>query len=647
MLPLDSMLLNKVPVFKTTITHANVDKLKRIAHAALVVPRGVCYFPAYAPLIASILQDIKLVFGGYTLTPEATKLMDVVERNEQRLSSGWYDPSFTFVTKPRLHQLDSFVALLYNFRYNLSLDPGLGKTKIIIDFLRYMRKPALVVAPSSLLKNWIIEFGIHDNESIKVTIFADDVKVKKGSTAYVEKVKWLQNLKTDVLLVGYKSAEIYGEEIAANFDYDIIVADESHRIKSFKAKTSVAAIELSRKAYRRITMSGTYLLNSPLDAWTQLDFLAPQILGQGYYKFRDTYCEYSKHFRHTVVGFKNMDKLNRLVGKVTKRYTKEDAVDMPGRTVIKLSYELSPEQQKWYTDVLSDDDLLFDDGNIPKSHKVTLLGKLRQISKGYVHLSNKDPQICDGCNWVGDCVDNGVRPYTKQCNVVTKAPTPTIRRLKTNPAVSLLMESLTDTLANENNAAIVWYVGIEEGKILQEAFDSAGYKSVTIEDSTSLMDKVTAFENDKSIRILLSSAAKGIGYSSNRASYTYYFSIGFSLEHYLQSRDRNYRLTTKNHVTEYHIVGTNTLDEPSFNSLSTKIDISTAILQAPRCDICPKKPVCSVTGIKLHAKGCVLHGKIKRKTIDTKTIERNLHDYDCKDESERTTDSECSEELIH
>lgn len=636
MLKIHGGTINKVPVLHTKITHENIKKLQRLQYAALYPKQGICYLPAYSPILTYCLKDLKAVFGDYVVDERGQQIIKGYKEFMALYDKEYLREDFKFVHKPYVHQIVSLLDIIYNFRWNLNLDPGLGKTKIIIDYLRYLRKSALIIAPSSLLQNWVDEFETHSFGELKITIFAEDVKVKKVQVydedgnpvrnkngklkktsvpAKKLKIEWLKQLKTDVLLVGYEAAADYSDEILSNFDYDIIVADESHRIKGFKTKNSVEARKLSQKAYRRVTMSGTYILNSPIDAWPQLEFLAPQIVNKPFYSFRDEFCVFSKQYRHQVTGFKNMDKLNKIINRFSTRFTKEDAVDMPKRTKVRVTYDLSPEQLAWYNDVLSEDDLIFNDGHISKEHKVTLLGKLAQISKGYVHLSNKDPKICDGCRWLGDCVDNGVKPYTKQCNVEQKPPAPTIRRLKSNPALKALLDVLEDLLAEPKHKAIIWCRGVEELNILEEQFTKKKIGYVRVTDAKTTITKVKKFNTNKNTRILLSSVATGIGYTANAAQFSLYFSVGFSLEHYLQSRDRNYRLNTPHPVWEYHFIGNGTLDEPTFEALEFKKDISDTLLSKIDCSICPSKKACANNGIVIFGNGCKFKSKATRQSI--------------------------------
>ena len=641
MLKLHGGYINKVPVLYTALTHENYAKLKRVTYAALQSKQRLCFLPAYAPMLATCLTDVDNIFGGCTIDEKGTQIVEDYYKKVRKYEAGHIDPTFTFAFKPFAHQLQSLLDIIYNHRWNLSLDPGLGKTKIIIDYLRYLKLPALILAPASLLENWVDEFKKHDPKGErKVIMFGDGYKSKreqvydtKGEPVRVNgklkkkvesaahgKARWLKDLdkSVDVLLIGYHSAAEYRKAIMAYYEYDVIVLDESHRIKGFKAKNSEGARELSQRAARRITMSGTYLLNSPVDAWPQLDFLSPQILNQQFYSFREKYCTFHEHYRHQVVGYQNLHTLNKIISRFSTRYTKEDAVkSMPKRMVIKRYFNLTAEQTKWYDDVLSEDDLKFDDGIILKEHKVVLLGKLAQICRGYVHLSNKDPAICDGCDQLSDCVANHLKPYTKTCSKETIAPEPTKRHLKSNPALEALKELLDELLGEPQHKVIIWCKGVEEQEFIKQMLDADRTKYVQVTDAQSTISKVRMFNETKDVRVLLSSIAKGIGYTANSAQFSIYFSLGFSLEHYHQSRDRNYRLNTPHPVWEYHILGRNSIDIPTLEALEFKKDVVDSLLDASTCDLCLRKNTCNEGGIQKFKKGCKFKNKVSRTTIDT------------------------------
>lgn len=637
MLTLHGGQLNKVPVLHTPLTRINYAKLKRLTHAAIVPRQQVCYIPAYAPILTYSLRELKNIFGSYTLNKRGQEIVNGYKKLMESYKEQILRDGFEFALQPYAHQRRSLLDIIYNFRWNLSLDPGLGKTKIIIDYLRYLGKKALILAPTSLLENWIDEFELHDPKGeCNVRMFGEGYKPKriqqydsdgnptkkKPESASVGKHRWIKELDDDVtvLLVGYHSAAEYRKSLLAYYDYDIIVLDESHRIKSFKGKNSEGARELSQKAYRRVTMSGTYLLNSPVDAWPQLDFLSPQILNDPFYSFRNKYCDFHQQYRHQIVGYKNLDQLNKVIGRFSTRFTKENVTGMPKRTVIERFYNLTTEQAKWYDNVLSEDDLLFEDGNILKEHKVVLLGKLAQISKGYVYLSNKDPQICNDCPDLLNCVEHKLKPYTPTCSKETKDPAPTKRRMKLNPALNALMTLLDELLGEPKHKVIIWCKGIEEQEIIKEKLTSEEIEFVQITDATSTIEKVKNFNTEKTIRVLLSSIAKGIGYTANSAQFSIYFSMGFSLEHYKQSRDRNYRINTKHPVWEYHLLGRHSIDSEIIRAINNKTDVVDSLVDSSTCDLCLQKEECAKGGIQKFQKGCKFKKKVSRKTINTTTL---------------------------
>ena len=71
----------------------------------------------------------------------------------------------------------------------------------------------------------------------------------------------------------------------------MMIIDESTTIKNPQAKRTKNILELSKEApYKRI-LTGSPVTQSPMDLWSQMDFLEPEILGQqSFYAFRTKYA---------------------------------------------------------------------------------------------------------------------------------------------------------------------------------------------------------------------------------------------------------------------------------------------------------------------------------------------------------------------
>ncbi|KAJ6263952.1 hypothetical protein Dda_0089 [Drechslerella dactyloides] len=132
----------------------------------------------------------------------------------------------------------------------------------IPDDLKVMK--ALVVAPAGLLENWREEIEKWGYSSLNpvYTISSDDHAARR-----VDKVKgWADN--GTVLLIGYEAfIKLAGASLEiADLLFDtpnIIVADEAHRLKNPKTKTTIAFQKF--KTLRRIAMTGSPLLNDLIE----------------------------------------------------------------------------------------------------------------------------------------------------------------------------------------------------------------------------------------------------------------------------------------------------------------------------------------------------------------------------------------------
>jgi len=586
--------LGRVPVLVCPLG-TDGPKINRVSYAAINQQKGVCYFPAYPPFLAPILEDLKKVFGDVEFSDKAKERIAEGEKMAELQKQKFLDPAFKFKTLPFAHQIDSLLYAIYNPRCGLLLDCGLGKTKVAIDLVNYLKIKTLVLCPPSLVNNWVEEIKTHSSLPLKILALNDkSAKLKKGKLA--------GPIDADIMLVGYETAALYYEEIFKNFDYEMIVADEIHKAKNPKSKRTKAALALSQKAHRRIGMSGTMVLGKPTDLYSQLKFLSPQILNQDYYSFCMSYVVYSPYNKHIPVGVKQLDVLNAKVKKHTLRYKKEDCLDLPVRHVIDKVVDLSPEQWAMYKDIVSDKDLYIDEGVISKEFKMVTFAKLGQLTGGFLYVSTKNLKLCHGCHNVVNCVDNGIKPYTKMCSVEQISPPSNVRRFKVNPKLDLTMELLDEILVDPENKVIIWAQALEELKMLEETLTAAKISYVRVADDP--VNDIRPFNEDPSVQVMISNISKGVGFTANAANYTIYYSLSYSLEAWQQSVDRNYRIGQKRPVTVYRLLARGTVDHRVVEAIDSKVDIVEALLNNVDCIKCDQMLVCAPKNIQMWGKGC-------------------------------------------
>ena len=92
-----------------------------------------------------------------------------------------------------------------------------------------------------------------------------------------------------VIVVNYESCWRLEKEVS-KWRPDIIVCDESSKIKNPQTAQSKALHRLGRISKYNMILTGTPTPGSPLDFFSQYKFLSDSILGTSYYLFRNQYA---------------------------------------------------------------------------------------------------------------------------------------------------------------------------------------------------------------------------------------------------------------------------------------------------------------------------------------------------------------------
>jgi SWI/SNF-related matrix-associated actin-dependent regulator 1 of chromatin subfamily A len=143
----------------------------------------------------------------------------------------------------------------------------------------------------------------------------------------------------NVIIINYDRLTRFTRELSACI-YDLCILDESHYAKSPEAKRTQAALGI--KARRRIALSGTPLLNRPIEIYPILSWLAPsEWLGDHWLDFATRYCG-ARHngFGWDLSGASNLPELSqRLRSTVMIRRTRAQVLpQLPAklRTIVEL-----------------------------------------------------------------------------------------------------------------------------------------------------------------------------------------------------------------------------------------------------------------------------------------------------------------------
>ena len=229
----------------------------------------------------------------------------------------------------------------------LADDMGLGKTIQVLALLLARRRkvgkkqPNLLVAPASLLANWVAE----------IERFAPSLKalVVHSSAMTIERMKHLTpDTFTGVDLAITSYGTLLRLPVLAETSWNLLVLDEAQAIKNPKAKQAKAAKALKAKA--RIALTGTPVENHLGDLWSIFDFINPGLLGTS-----TQFANYAKKLAdraHNPYG-----PLRDLVRPYILRRMKTDKsviADLPDKTEVKAYCALSRKQAALYGQTVSD-----------------------------------------------------------------------------------------------------------------------------------------------------------------------------------------------------------------------------------------------------------------------------------------------------
>jgi len=182
----------------------------------------------------------------------------------------------------------------------LLMDMGTGKTLTTIAimgraYLNGKIDKVLVVCPASVVPVW-------QKEITEYADFKNTVTTLEGTMS-----KRIEKLKQLVFGEGLKVAVINYESTWRMFDElkewkpDLIICDESQRIKSHSAAQSKAMHKLGDIAQYKMILTGTPIQNNPLDVFSQYRFVDKSIYGTSFYAFRNRYARMGGYGGHQVI----------------------------------------------------------------------------------------------------------------------------------------------------------------------------------------------------------------------------------------------------------------------------------------------------------------------------------------------------------
>ncbi|KAJ3075611.1 hypothetical protein HDU98_007421 [Podochytrium sp. JEL0797] len=479
---------------------------------------------------------------------------------------------------------------------------GLGKTIQLIAFLAGLHrsrmlgkgKPILVIAPATVMNQWVKEFhewwgamrvvilhasgsGVGNLGAVSEEEMSDSEedgfsskrKRKRSETKDSVKAPRKRNPKAQkqirelvdrvvemghVILTTYEGLRVYRENLVpVNWAYAVL--DEGHKIRNADAEITLVCKKL--RTPHRIILSGTPIQNNLKELWSLYDFVFPGRLGtlpvfltQFEVPIRlGAYANASNIQVQTAQRCAAV--LRDLISPYLLRRLKCDvAADLPQKTESVLFCKLTKEQRALYEEYIRSDAVV---GAI--DGKRNALGAIDGVRK-----------ICNHPDLLNRDADRLKPDYG-------------------NPSRSGKMQvvlSLLSMWKKQGHRALVFCQTRQVQEILEKLVANEGYKFLRMDGMTPIKNRigmVDNFNSDPSITVfLLTTKVGGLGLNLTGANRVLIFDPDWNPSTDIQARERAWRLGQTRSVAVYRLMMSGTIEEKIYHRQIYKQFLTNKIL---------------------------------------------------------------------
>ena len=435
--------------------------------------------------------------------------------------------------------------------FGFLFEMGCGKTltAIAVAGAAYQMgaiQKVLIVAPTSVCSVWPKEFDDYADFKYKVNVLLGD---KKHRIQELEALKAFPFKALKVAVINYESTWREGIfEALVDWKPDIVIADESQRIKTHDAQQSKAMHKLGDVAKYKLILSGTPVQNNAIDIFSQYRFLDPTVFGMNFYAFRSRYAIMGGFNQRQIIGYKDLDKLIKKEHSIAYRVTKDEALDLPEQTFLTRYIQLEGKAKTLYDQIKRDSFAeLENGGQITAPTVLTKLLRLQQFTGGFIQADGgtKPQHVFDG-------------------------------KLKA------LEEILDDYVIDAGKKLVVFCRFRPEIDLIQGLLEKKKIRYCSIYGDIKIDDRgdiVKDFQNNPETKVFLAQIdTAGLGITLTAADTCVYYSVNFNYAAYSQSLARIHRIGQKNCCTYIHLVVEKTIDATVLKALAKKEDLAKTIV---------------------------------------------------------------------
>jgi SNF2 family DNA or RNA helicase len=449
------------------------------------------------------------------------------------------------LTRPWRHQKAAFKFCTDRFAAGMRgilLAMGMGTGKSLVAcmlILALVARRVLIACPLRVVQVWITQFERHVGAPVMLIALDEDAgSVSEKQELAAEKMKLAQALGIPFIgVINYDSA--WRDPFAAwaeKVQWDLVIADEAHRIKAPGGKASLFFKRMRLHAAHRIALTGTPLPHGPMDIYAQFRFLDVTIFGPSFSAFRTKYAVMGGYQRKQITGFQKLDELEAAMSRITFRVGPE-VLDLPPATHVTYYCDLTPEAARIYRDLEEDFVARVKDGTVTAANALVKLLRLQQVVGGCVPTDDHVVQRVDS---------------SKQ---------------------KLLADTLEDIGADE--AVVVFCRFHADLDAVHHACEAMGYSTLEL---SGRRDQLKSWQDGEAQVLAVQISAGGVGVDFTRARFAMYYSLSFSLGEYDQALARVHRPGQTRPVEHIHLVARNTVDVKIMRALEKRAEIVQSIL---------------------------------------------------------------------
>lgn len=514
--------------------------------------------------------------------------------------------------KPFAHQLkgiealvnwdDKAVGRIIGGVFFLGDEMGVGKTKQVIDACqvlaeRELIKRVVIVAPAAVRGVWFDpELG-----ELSKHLWGNFACVIREYHSQIRKWEWFMTVdgkqypqQLEWIITNYdfiRNPERLKPLLKYADDDTFLVCDESSAIKNYRAKQTKAVKEIRSRCGRVVELNGTPIANHIGDLYSQAEVMDPRILGcKTYFHFRARYAKMGGWQGKQIIGWHDIDDIQRRMAPYVLRRLKEQCSDLPAKldSVI-IEKPLTPATWKMYKEMRDDMVAWLNEDTVSTASQAIVKAiRLAQITSGFIGGIEAQERIdVDLFEDIPDFMQDGEPEIGAISQELTLHP------LITQEVGREKLEAFLDWLDGQLDAdpqikILVWCRFRPEVQRLYEELKKTypqmalgkiwgGQKRAEREAAIRLLDPRTAVIAPT---VVIGTPATGsMGLNLTAAHTVVYMSNDFSLKTRLQSEDRVHRPGQIHAVSYYDMIATGpqgqkTIDHHIFKALRNKEDLA-------------------------------------------------------------------------